>query len=61
MFETLYRDYANSAGMPETRTLLAELGVLGSGEDVRLTNDAPLAATRRALMVDTRAAALDGG
>lgn len=49
LFLPLYSRYANARGFPEVRTLLARLGVVVVDGDVRITEEAELAALRRAI------------
>ncbi len=49
VFMPLYKKYANEQGFPDLRPVLADLGVLQDGNDVTLSEDAPLADIRRAI------------
>lgn len=53
VFARLYRDYADSAGMPDMRPLYSELGIEVVNNRVRLQDAAPLADVRRAIMAGT--------
>ena len=50
IFMPLYRRYADTAGFPDVRPLLAELGVIVDDDTVSLEQDAILAALRTAMM-----------
>lgn len=50
VFERLYRDYADSSGMPDMRALYSELGIDIANSRVRLNDNAPLAKVRRSIM-----------
>ena len=49
VFMPLYRKYANERGFPDLQPVLADLGVLQDGNDVTLSEDAPLSNIRRAI------------
>ena len=49
LFVDLYRDYANTAGFPEFRPLMARLGVLLDGDEIRLIENSDFAEIRAAL------------
>jgi hypothetical protein len=49
VFMPLYRRYANSAGFPDVRPLLRELGVAYDRQRVQLNKDADLASLRQAM------------
>jgi hypothetical protein len=50
VFLPLYREYVKSEGMPDLRRLYADLGLLSSGSELRLRDDARLASIRTAIM-----------
>jgi hypothetical protein len=52
--EDLYARMKDSAYAPDLPALWRELGVVADGEAVRLTDDAPLAAVRHAIMTGTK-------
>ncbi len=49
LFVDLYRDYANTAGFPEFRPLMARLGVLLDGDEIRLIENSDFAEIRATL------------
>lgn len=50
VLESLYREWKDQPVTPDLATLWSDLGVERDGATIRLRNDAPLAATRRAIM-----------
>ena len=49
LFVDLYRDYANTAGFPEFGPLMARLGVLLDGDEIRLIENSDYAEIRATL------------
>jgi len=47
LFMDLYRKYADTAGFPDARPLLRQLGVIAEDGSVRVSDAAELAAIRR--------------
>jgi hypothetical protein len=52
--EDLYARMKDAAYMPDLAALWRELGVVADGDAVRLTDDAPLAGVRHAIMMGTK-------
>lgn len=50
VFMPLYRQFADTRGMPPFEKLFIDLGARPAGSDIRLRDDAPLASIRRQIM-----------